>query len=117
MDQQSLYKGRKGQKLLRELNGKIEAILKSGPDMYAESPEMDQILQSLTDPQDKLYFLERFQSLDRIWSGTLNYGLLRLCVKWIRIKKLQSMTRADVDVMLRDILPAERLDQMKEAAG
>ena len=100
-----MYKGRKGRKLLLEINGRADQ-LKAGVDpLYADSKELAFIEELLEDPLDRLHFMEVFRDLDQEWSGTQNYGFLRLCVKWLRIRKPEVLTGAEADAMLRDILP------------
>lgn len=100
------FKGRKGQKRLRELNGRIEQLLQATEPQYAGSPEMSYILRSLPDPYVRLYFAEAYHKLDRYWSGMKDYGFLRLCQWWIGQQKLTELNRAEVDAMLDRILPA-----------
>lgn len=111
---QQRYKGRKGQKKLREINERIDQICADTIERYDAYQEMDQIRGHLQDPEVLLYFTECYQKLDMIWSGALNAGLLRLCGKWIRSRNIEEMTAGDVDEMLRELLPSDDWRRLKE---
>ncbi|MBQ6402097.1 MAG: hypothetical protein IJI20_07430 [Firmicutes bacterium] len=100
------FKGRKGQKRLREINGRIDQLLQATEPQYIDSEELSYILRSLPDPLVRLYFAEAYNKLDRYWSGMKDYGFLRLCQWWISRNNLTELNRAQVDAMFNRILPA-----------
>lgn len=109
----SMYKGRKGQKLLRELNQKIEQLIGQCDEHAASSSEMELILRTIPDPNVRIFFLESLAMLDRFWSGIKTVGFLRLCADWIRRKKLTEMDRQKIEAMFMDILPSEEMQRVR----
>ena len=107
------FKGRKGQKRLKELNERIDSILKQTDDHAAKSPSMELIMRSIPDPLVKEYFVERYRSLDHYWAGMQTIGFLRLCEGWIRRKKLTTLEQQNIDEMFMDILPAEAMQRVR----
>lgn len=111
----NLYKGRKGQKRLKEINAKTEQFFAKTDQRYMQSEEMKTILERLNDPLVKLYFARVFHFLDSSWQGTRTPGLLRLCRRWINTKNAGELTRDQIDAMLQDILPSDRMQQLRAA--
>ena len=107
------FKGRKGQKRLKELNERIDSILKQTDDHAANSPSMELIMRSIPDPLVKEYFVERYRSLDHFWTGMQTIGFLRLCEVWIRRKKLATLDQQNIDEMFVDILPADAMQRVR----
>ena len=70
------FKGRKGQKRLRELNERIDRILGETNERYQSSDEMSFILRSMPDPMVRLWFVSAYRVLDRHWGGIKDYGFL-----------------------------------------
>ena len=112
MKDQSIYKGRKGRKLPLEINSRADQLKSTVDPLYADSKELAFIEEYLKDPLDRLHFMEVFRDLDQMWNGILNYGFLRLCVKWLRVRKPETLTGAEADLMLRDILTSEEYNKI-----
>ena len=111
------FKGRKGQKRLKELNERIDGLLLQTDEYAAKSPEMEAILRSISDPLVKEYFVERYKTLDTFWGGIRKIGFLRLCVRWMKRKKITGLDRKFVDEMFMTVLPAEEMQQIRNAAN
>lgn len=111
----NLYKGRKGQKRLKEINAKTDQFFSRTDQRYMETEEMKAILDRLRDPLVRLYFARAFHHLDSSWQGTRTPGLLRLCRRWINAKNVAELTRETIDAMLQDILPSARMQDLREA--
>lgn len=107
------FKGRKGQKLLKELNERIEQSLQQTDEHAAKSQEMELILRSIPDPEARLYFVESYAILDRHWNGIKDTGFLRLCAAWIRRKKETDMDRQKIEDMFMDVLPSEDMQKVR----
>lgn len=114
---QERYKGRKGRKRLQEINAAIEQLRRDTGNLYDETEEMKEIDSCLPDPEVKMYFLRVFRDLDAIWSGVETFGFLRLCGKWIRFRKIEELTRENIEEMLESILPSGDLQRLREAAA
>ena len=108
------FKGRKGQKRLRELNERIDRILGETNERYQSSDEMSFILRSMPDPMVRLWFVSAYRVLDRHWGGIKDYGFLRLCQRWIQRKRLEEMSRPEAETMLSTILPAHEMQKVRE---
>lgn len=107
------FKGRKGQKRLKELNERIEQTLSLTDGHAAGSQEMEFILKSIPDPVTRLGFLESYRILDDFWGGIQSIGFIRLCARWIKGKKLTQMDRQKIDEMFLDILPTEEIQKIR----
>lgn len=111
------FKGRKGKKRLREINEHIEQMLGETEERYVRSGEMQAILEAITDPEVKLYFVTAYHQLYRKWHGMKIYGLLRLCRRWMNAKKITELRKSDVETMLEDILPSEDLQAVRQSTA
>ena len=109
------FKGRKGQKRLREINADIDRRLGETEQRYLQTEEMQAIMAVLGDVLVKQYFVTAYHALVRSWHGMKTYGFLRLCRRWIAAKKITELTRSDVDGMLQDILPQADLETVRQA--
>ena len=111
------FKGRKGQKRLKELNEKIDNHLQQTDEYARNSEEMQRILMSIPDPIMKEYFVDRYRVLDNYWGGIKTIGFVRLCDRWISRKKLTEMSRSEIDEMFADVLPAEEMQRIRITAN
>lgn len=107
------FKGRKGQKRLKELNDRIEQTLSMTDEHARTSTEMELILRSIPDPFTRLEFAEAFRGLDDMWHGIRTIGFLRLCGEWIRRKKLTELDGRKIDEMFMEILPALEMQKVR----
>ena len=107
------FKGRKGQKRLKELNDRIEQTLSMTDEHARTSTEMELILRSIPDPFVRLSFAEAIKGLDDMWSGIRTPGFLRLCANWVRRKKLTELDGRKIDEMFMDILPAAEMQKVR----
>ena len=103
------FKGRKGQKRLKELNERIEQTLAMTDEYAAGSKEMELLLRSIPDPITRLSFVESVRVLDDHWKGIRTYGFLRLCAEWTRRKKLTELDGGKITEMVGEILPTEEM--------
>ena len=107
------FKGRKGQKRLKELNDKIEQYIRQTDEHAASSPQMELIMGSIPDPIVREFFADRYRVLDHFWGGVKTMGFLRLCETWIRRKELTELNKQNVEEMFIDILPAEEMQRIR----
>ena len=107
------FKGRKGQKRLKELNEKIDQYLQQTDEHAAKSPQMELIMRSIPDPLAREFFADRYRVLDQFWGGIKTMGFLRLCEGWIRRKKLTELDKQNIEDMFIDILPAEEMQRIR----
>ena len=107
------FKGRKGQKRLKELNERIAQSLSMIDEHAAKSTEMELILRSVPDPFARQAFVEMVRGLDDYWNGIRTCGFLRLCGEWIRRKKLTELDGRKIDEMFAEILPALEMQKVR----
>lgn len=107
------FKGRKGQKRLKELNERIEQTLSMIDEYAATSSEMGLLLRSIPDPVTRLGFVEACRVLDDFWSGIRTCGFLRLCAEWVRRKKLTELDGRKIDEMFAEFLPALEMQKVR----
>lgn len=103
------FKGRKGQKRLKELNERIDQDLSMMDEHARTSSEMELLLRSIPDPNTRLRIVESIKKLDDHWNGIQTIGFLRLCAEWMRRKKLTELDGRKADEMVAEILPAEEM--------
>lgn len=103
------FKGRKGQKRLRELNERIEQTLSMMDEHSAKSQEMELMLRSIPDPNVRLELAEACKRLDDHWNGIRTCGFLRLCAQWIKRKKITELDGRKIEEMASEILPTEEM--------
>ena len=101
------YKGRKGRKRLQEILDETARLRADTGNLYDEYEEMQLLDSRMPDPEVKLYFTRYLRDLDAMWSGTMTYGFLRLCGKWIRHHQIEELTQPDIDEMLERLLPSK----------
>lgn len=111
MDNQ--FKGRKGQKRLKELNDSIEYQIRQTDAHAAETSEMELILRSIPDPNDRLYYVQKYRVLDHFWGSIKTVGFLRLAAAWIHREKATELNRQKIDEMFAAILPSEELQKLR----
>ena len=110
------YKGRKGRKRLQEIETEIQRLLGETGNRYDATEEMQLLESLLPDPEVRLYFTKRYRDLDKLWSGTLTSGFLRLCGKWIRQKQIEEFDREQIDQMMESLLPSWQWEELTQPA-
>ena len=116
--EQSFYEGRKGQKRFKVIEKNIEKIKSEIENEYENSQEMKFLEDNIRwEGTALLVFYMAFRKVHFMWNGLRDYGYLRLCCRWIRQRKLETVTSHDAAAMVRSIITHEMCVELSEELG
>lgn len=113
--EQNLYGGRKGQKRLKAVGKQIEKIKGEISNNYEDTPEMTFLEREVSwEDTAMLVFFMAFRKVHFMWNGLRDYGYLRLCSRWIKEHRLETVEPYDAVNMVKSIIPHEMCIELSQ---
>ncbi|MDO4545153.1 MAG: hypothetical protein Q4C25_03265 [Bacillota bacterium] len=110
-----LYEGRKGQRRLKAIEKQTQKIKDEFRSAYEDSPEMNFLSEEIRwEGASRLIFVMAMRNVHFTWNGVRDYGFLRLCVKWIKSRKLDTLNTDSTGAMIKSILPETMCTELGE---